>query len=152
MTSALFDWQVGPTSTVTVLTSHYVWRPGYGTSPLFMASNEAINSRDVRHMPARHSHRLQRPKRSHDKCRYESIKEGFGGRRREHSSRKKYTRDWSSNGPPLFLIYWPDIKLGGPYGPVKDKMYWLELVRTSEKCARPVGQCLCQGLLRQDSL
>ena len=26
--------------------------------------------------------------------------------------------------PALFEIWWPDIYLGGPYGPVKDKMYW----------------------------
>ena len=32
--------------------------------------------------------------------------------------------DLSSFGPPLFEIWWPDIYLGGPYGPVKDKMYW----------------------------
>ena len=30
------------------------------------------------------------------------------------------------------------ICLGGPYGPVKDKMYWSELARRSEKCAGPV--------------
>ena len=46
--------------------------------------------------------------------------------------------DLSSFGPPLFEIWWPDIYLGGPYGPVKDKMYWPELVRRSEKCAGPV--------------
>ena len=96
-----------------------------------MASNEAINSRDVRRAPACHGHRRQRPKRSHNKSRDGSLEEGFGGHRREEYSRKKYTRDWSSNRPPLFLIYWPDIKLGGPYGPVKDKMYWPELVRRS---------------------
>ena len=28
--------------------------------------------------------------------------------------------------------------IGGPYGPVKDEMYWPELVRRSEKCAGPV--------------
>ena len=54
--------------------------------------------------------------------------------------------DLSSFGPALFEIWWPDIYLGGPYGPVKDKMYWLELVRRSEKCAGPAGQCLCRGL------
>ena len=32
--------------------------------------------------------------------------------------------DLSSFGPPLFEIWWPDIYLGGPYGPVKNKMYW----------------------------
>ena len=32
--------------------------------------------------------------------------------------------DLSSLGPALFEIWWPDIYLGGPYGPVKDKMYW----------------------------
>ena len=46
--------------------------------------------------------------------------------------------DSSSFGPALFEIWWPDIYLGGPYGPVKDKMYWPELVRRSEKCAGPV--------------
>ena len=35
----------------------------------------------------------------------------------------------SSFGPALFEIWWPDIYLGGPYGPVTDKMYWPELVR-----------------------
>ena len=54
--------------------------------------------------------------------------------------------DSSSFGPALFEIWWPDIYLGGPYGPVKDKMYWPELVRRSEKCAGPAGQCLCRGL------
>ena len=52
----------------------------------------------------------------------------------------------SSFGPALFEIWWPDIYLGGPYGPVTDKMYWPELVRRSEKCAGPAGQCLCRGL------
>ena len=46
----------------------------------------------------------------------------------------------SSFGPTLFEIWWPDIYLGGPYGPVTDKMYWPELVRRSEKCAGPAGQ------------
>ena len=55
--------------------------------------------------------------------------------------------DLSSFGPALFEIWWPDIYLGGPYGPVNDKMYWPELVRRSEKCAGPAGQCLCRGLL-----
>ena len=32
--------------------------------------------------------------------------------------------DLSLFGPALFEILWPDIYLGGPYGPVKDKMYW----------------------------
>ncbi len=32
--------------------------------------------------------------------------------------------DLSSFGPALFEIWWPDIYLGGPYGPVKDEMYW----------------------------
>ena len=54
--------------------------------------------------------------------------------------------DSSSFGPALFEICWPDIYLGGPYGPVKDQMYWPELVRRSEKCAGPAGQCLCRGL------
>ena len=54
----------------------------------------------------------------------------------------------SSFGPALFEIWWPDIYLGGPYGPVTDKMYWPELVRRSEKCAGPAGQCLCRGLAR----
>ena len=108
-----------------------------------MASNEAINSEDVRRTPARHGHRRQRPKRSHNKSRYESLEDGFGGRRHEEYSRKKYTHDWSSNGPPLFKIYWPDIKLGGPAGPVKDTMLWSVLARRSEKCAGPAGQCLC---------
>ena len=54
--------------------------------------------------------------------------------------------DLSSFGPALFEIWWPDIYLGGPYGPVKDKMYWPELVRRSEKCVGPAGQCLCRGL------
>ena len=53
----------------------------------------------------------------------------------------------SSFGPALFEIWWPDIYLGGPYGPVTDKMYWPELVRRSEKCAGPAGQCLCRGLI-----
>ena len=55
----------------------------------------------------------------------------------------------SSFGPALFEIWWPDIYLGGPYGPVTDKMYWPELVRRSEKCAGPAGQCLCRGLYWQ---
>ena len=75
-------------------------------SPLFMASNEAINSGDVRWTPARHGHWRQRPKRSHDKSRYESLEVGFGGHRREEYAREKY---WNSNGPPLLLIYWPNI-------------------------------------------
>ena len=54
--------------------------------------------------------------------------------------------DLPSFGPALFEICWPDIYLGGPYGPVKDEMYWPELVRRSEKCAGPAGQCLCRGL------
>ena len=32
--------------------------------------------------------------------------------------------DLSSFGPELFGIGWSDIYLGGPYRPVKDKMYW----------------------------
>ena len=52
----------------------------------------------------------------------------------------------SSFGPALFEIWWPDIYLGGPYGPVTDKMYWPELVRRSEKFAGPAGKCLCRGL------
>ena len=55
----------------------------------------------------------------------------------------------SSFGPALFEIWWPDIYLGGPYGPVTDEMYWPELVRRSEKCAGPAGQCLCRGLTRE---
>ena len=55
--------------------------------------------------------------------------------------------DLSSFGPALFEICWPDIYLGGPYGPVKNEMYWPELVRRSEKCAGPAGQCLCRGLI-----
>ena len=58
----------------------------------------------------------------------------------------------SSFGPALFEIWWPDIYLGGPYGPVTDKMYWPELVRRSEKCAGPAGQCLCRGLPYHDEL
>ena len=54
--------------------------------------------------------------------------------------------DLSSFGPALFEIWWPDIYLGGPYGPVKDKMYWPELARRSKKFAAPAGQCLCRGL------
>ena len=46
--------------------------------------------------------------------------------------------DLSSFGPALFEIWWLDIYLGGPYGPVKDKIYWPELARQSEKCAGPV--------------
>ena len=45
-----------------------------------MASFEAINSGDVRWTPARHGHRCQRPKRSHDKSRYESLEDGFDGK------------------------------------------------------------------------
>ena len=54
--------------------------------------------------------------------------------------------DLSSFGPALFEICWPDTYLGGPYGPVKDEMYWPELAQRSEKCAGPAGQCLCLGL------
>ena len=32
--------------------------------------------------------------------------------------------DLSSFGPALFEIWWPDIYLGSPCGPVKDKIYW----------------------------
>ena len=32
--------------------------------------------------------------------------------------------DLSSFGPALFEIWWHDIYLGGPYGPVKDEMNW----------------------------
>ena len=53
------------------------------------------------------------------------------------TARKIHT-ELSSFGPALFEIWWPDIYLGGPYGPVTDKMYWPELVRRSEKCAGPV--------------
>ena len=62
-------------------------------------------------------------------------------------ARKVLYCDSSSFGPALYEIWWPDIYLGGPYGPVKDKMYWPELVRRSEKCVGPAGQCLCRGLL-----
>ena len=48
--------------------------------------------------------------------------------------------DLSSFGPPLFEIWWPDIYLGGPYGPVKDKMYWPGGLKNAP------GQCLCWGL------
>ena len=65
---------------------------------------------------------------------------GAGAREKDTSC------DLSSSGPALFEIWWPDIYLGGPYGPVKDKMHWPELVRRSEKCAGPAGQCLCRGL------
>ena len=74
-----------------------------------MASNEAINSEDVRQTPARHGHRRQKPKQSHNKFRYESLEDGFGGRRHGEYIREKYTHDCNSDGPPLFLIYWPDI-------------------------------------------
>ena len=57
--------------------------------------------------------------------------------------------DLSSFGPPLFEIWWPDIYIGGPYVPVKDKMYWPGLARRSEKCAGPAGQCLCRGLWQE---
>ena len=60
--------------------------------------------------------------------------------------------DLSSFGPTLFEIWWPNIYLGGPYGPVKDKMYWPELARRSEKCAGPAGQHLCRGLCLYDDL
>ena len=46
--------------------------------------------------------------------------------------------DLSSFGPALFEIWWPDISFTGPYGPVKDKLYWPELIRRSEKCTGPV--------------
>ena len=59
--------------------------------------------------------------------------------------------DLSSFGPALFEIWWPDIYLGGPYGPVKDKMYWPELVRRSEKCPGPAGQCLCRVLTQNSA-
>ena len=71
---------------------------------------------------------------------------GTGSRTRE-----KYIQlycDLSSFGPALFEIWWPDIYLSGPYGPVKDKKYWPELARRSEKCAGPAGQCLGRGLLK----
>ena len=55
----------------------------------------------------------------------------WGGRRA-----KSTNCDLSSFGPALFEIWWSD-------GPVKDKMYWPELVRWSEKSAGPAGQCLC---------
>ena len=60
---------------------------------------------------------------------------------------RKVHCDLSLFGPALFEIWWPDIYLGGPYGPVKDKMYWPELARRSETCAGPAGQCLCRGLV-----
>ena len=62
------------------------------------------------------------------------------------TSAKSTYCDLSSFGPALFEIWWPDIYLGGPYGPVKDEMYWPKLARRSEKCAGPAGQCLCRGL------
>ena len=49
--------------------------------------------------------------------------------------------DLSSFGPALFEIWWPNIYLGGPYGPVKDKMYWPGGVKSAP------GQCLCRRLL-----
>ena len=49
--------------------------------------------------------------------------------------------DLSSFGPELFEICWPDIYLGGPYGPVKDKMYWPGGLKSAP------GQCLCRGLV-----
>ena len=52
--------------------------------------------------------------------------------------RKSTYCDLSSFGPALFEIWWPNIYLGGPYGPVKDKMYWPKLARQFEKCAGPV--------------
>ena len=48
--------------------------------------------------------------------------------------------DLSSFGPALFEIWWPDIYLGGPYGPVKGKMYWPGGLKSAP------GQCLCRGL------
>ena len=48
--------------------------------------------------------------------------------------------DLSSSGPALFEIWWPDIYLGGPYGPVKDKMHWPGGLKSAP------GQCLCRGL------
>ena len=69
---------------------------------------------------------------------------------RAASDRAKNTHcELSSFGPALFEIWWPDIYLGGPYGP--DQMYWPELVRRSEKCAGPAGQCLCRGLFYKTS-
>ena len=64
--------------------------------------------------------------------------EMWGGRRA-----KSTNCDLSSFGPALFEIWWSDICFTGPYGPVKDKMHWPELVRWSEKSAGPAGQCLC---------
>ena len=49
--------------------------------------------------------------------------------------------DSSSFGPALFEIWWPDTYLGGPYGPVKDKMYWPGGLKSAP------GQCLCRELL-----
>ena len=43
---------------------------------------------------------------------------------------------------------WADIYLGGPYGPVKDKIYWPKPARWSEKCAGPV---LYRALLKRRS-
>ena len=51
---------------------------------------------------------------------------------------KSTSCDLSSFGPALFEIWWPDIYLCGPYGPVKDKMSWPERARRSEKCGGPV--------------
>ena len=48
--------------------------------------------------------------------------------------------DLSSFVPPLFEIWWPDMYLGGPYGPVKDNMYWPGGLKSA------TGQCLCRGL------
>ena len=75
----------------------------------------------------------KRTARKHPKC-------GAGARA------KSTYYDLSSFGPAILEIGWSDIYLGGPYGPVKDKMYWPELARRSEKCAGPAGQHLCQGL------
>ena len=77
-----------------------------------------------------------------------AVAKGLRENRRDvgRATARKIHTELSSFGPALFEIWWPDIYLGGPYGPVTDKMYWPELVRRSEKCAGPAGQCLCRGL------
>ena len=65
-------------------------------------------------------------------------------KRTARKPREKYILycDLSSFGPPLFEIWWPDIYLGGPYGPVKDQMYWPGGLKSA------AGQCLCRGLFQ----
>ena len=53
------------------------------------------------------------------------------------AARKSTYCHLSSFGPALFEIWWPDIYLGGPYGPLKDKMYWPGGLKSGP------GQCLC---------